>query len=366
MFKKAGSWDFSNPFSSARIKSAFQPGALLEFQTPAATLLLAASLSVLPHTAHAQSDFYAGKTVTIVVGASAGGGYDLYARAIAPFLGAHLPGKPKVIVQNMPGGGGLTSVLYLDANAPKDGTVITTFNSGVLTKAFTSAGKSKVDFKSMAWIGSANRSFRFCYFWRDSGFKTWADLSGSKTAAMGAIGGVNSGAYNDIAILKNLMKKNVRPVMGYPGRSEVHLAIERRELDGECGPKEGMPESWFSEKKINILVSLSEGKSDDVPDGVPWAGDFLKDPGDVAVLRLLTAATQLGRPYIASRHVPPDRVELLQNAFAAALRDKDFLDLAKKRNMDISLITGKQAQQLVTKVLDAPKSVSEKAREIIK
>jgi tripartite-type tricarboxylate transporter receptor subunit TctC len=331
----------------------------------ALSALFVSGLCVVPQVARSQTNFYAGKTVTIVVGASAGGGYDIYARAIAPFLGAHIPGNPKVIVQNMPGAGGLTSVLYLDATAPKDGTVITTFNSGVLTDAFTSGGAAKVDFKTMAWIGSANKSFRFCYFWNGSGFKTWDDLSGSKQATMGAIG-VNSGAYNDIAVLKNLMKKNVRPVLGYPGRSEVHLGIERGELDGECGPKEGMPDSWFTENKINIVASLSEGKSDDIPDGVPWMGDFLKDPQDVEVLRLLTAATQLGRPYVASRQVPRERIEILQKAFAAAVNDKDFLAQAKKRKMDISLVTGPQAQELVTKVLDAPKAVSDEAKAIIK
>ena len=121
--------------------------------------------------ARAQSPFYAGKTVTIVVGASAGGGYDIYARAIAPFLGQHLAGNPKVVVQNMPGGGGLTSVKYLDANAPKDGTVITLFNAGVITEALTNIAKAKVDLKTMAWIGSANRSFRICYFWHGSGIR---------------------------------------------------------------------------------------------------------------------------------------------------------------------------------------------------
>ena len=136
-------------------------------------------LAVQP--AYAQTDFYAGKTIRLIVGASAGGGYDLYARAFAPFISAHLPGKPNVIVQNMPGGGGLTSVLFLDASAPKDGTVVTTFNSGVLTDAFTSQDKAKVDLRTLGWLGSANRSFRFCYFWHSSGIKTWDDLDRQQT-----------------------------------------------------------------------------------------------------------------------------------------------------------------------------------------
>jgi tripartite-type tricarboxylate transporter receptor subunit TctC len=325
--------------------------------------LTAASVMVQP--AHAQTDFYAGKTIRLIVGASAGGGYDLYARALAPFIGAHLPGKPNVIVQNMPGGGGLTSVLYLDANAPKDGTVVTTFNSGVMTDAFTSQDKARVDLRTLGWLGSANRSFRFCYFWHTSGIKTWEDIDRGKQVTMGAIG-INSGAYNDIALLRNLLKKNVRAIPGYPGRSEVHLSIERGELDGECGSKEGIPESWVREKKMNIVIRMLQDKSDDIPDGVPWVGEFLKDPLDLDVLRLLTAAMDLGRPYVVSRQVPQERLTLLQNAFAAAVQDKAFLEMAAKRNMDVSLVTGNAAQELVAKVLDAPKAVAAKAKEIIK
>ena len=324
-----------------------------------------ATAMLMAQTALAQSDFYAGKTVRIVVGASAGGGYDLYARALAPFLSAHLPGKPNVIVQNMPGAGGLTSVLFLNASAPKDGTVVTTFNSGVLTDAFTSQDKAKVDLRTLGWLGSANRSFRFCYFWHETGIKTWDDLGRDKTAAMGAIG-INSGAYNDVALLKNLMKKNVRPVLGYPGRSEVHLSIERGELDGECGSKEGIPEAWFREKKIHIVVRMLQEKVDYIPEGVPWVGEFLKEPEDLDVLRLLTAAMNLGRPFVTSGQVPPERIALLQKAFAAAVQDKAFLEVAKQRNMEVSLVNGNDARDLVTKVLTAPKKVAQRAKDIIK
>jgi tripartite-type tricarboxylate transporter receptor subunit TctC len=289
----------------------------------------------------------------------------MYARAIAPFLSAHIPGKPNVIVQNMPGSGGLTSVLFLNASAPKDGTAITTFNSGVLTEAFTSQDKAKVDLRTLGWLGSANRSFRFCYFWHTSGIKTWNDLGRDKPVTMGAIG-VNSGAYNDIALLKNLMKKNVRPILGYPGRTEVHLSIERGELDGECGSKEGIPESWVRENKMNIVVRMLQDKAEEIPDGVPWVGEFLKDPQDLDVLRLLTAAMDLGRPFVVSGQVPSERLAILQKAFATAVKDQAFLQLAKQRKMDVSLVDGKAAHDMVTRVLDAPRAVAQRAKEIIK
>jgi tripartite-type tricarboxylate transporter receptor subunit TctC len=235
----------------------------------------------------------------------------------------------------------------------------------VLTAAFANSEKGQADFQKVTWLGSLNRSFRFCYFSRVSGFTTWADLHGPKAATMGGIG-VGSAAYNDIMLLKNLAGANVRSILGYPGRSEVHLAIERGELDGECGSKEGMPESWFSEDKIAVVVRMLEAKSPEVPEGVPWVGEFVKTADDLAVLRLLTAAMELGRPYVISNQVPPGRIAILQNAFLAAAADKDFIELANKRNLSLSTVTGPEAQQLLASVFSTPKPIANRAKEIIK
>jgi tripartite-type tricarboxylate transporter receptor subunit TctC len=327
---------------------------------------LAAATVGFSGSCQAQSNFFANKTITLNVGATAGGGYDAYARAFAPFLGTHIPGNPTVIVRNLPGAGGLASVRHLDGGAPKDGTVITTFNSGVLTSSFANPDDAKLDLKGLSWLGSLNRSFRFCYFWHGRGFATWADLNGAKQSTLGGIGAGNSAAYNDIALLKNLMKANVRAVLGYPGRAEVHLAIERGELDGECGSREGIPESWFTENKIDIVVRLLEAKSPEVPEGVPWAGEFLKSRDDLDVLRLLTTAMEMGRPYVMSGQVPAERVSILQEAFAAAAKDPQFIELANKRNLSLSLVTGKEAQQLLAKAFATPRHIIDRARDILK
>jgi tripartite-type tricarboxylate transporter receptor subunit TctC len=358
---------FNTATGERAMESCRQPRFLFSWgRTTLATCgIIAASLLCSPGSSDAQSNFYASKTITLVVGASVGGGYDVYARAFAPFLSAHIPGKPNVVVKNMPGAGGLASVLHLDAGAPKDGTVITTFNSGVLTNAFANPEQFKVDLRGLAWLGSLNRSFRFCYFWRGRGFSTWSDLNGGREATLGSIG-VNSGAHNDIALLKHLLKANVRAVSGYPGRAEAHLAIERGELDGECGSKEGMPESWFAGNKIDIVVRMLEARSPEVPGGVPWAGEFLKTSEDLEVLRVLTTAMELGRPFVMSGQVPADRVAILQDAFAAATMDKQFAELANARNLGLSLVTGREAQQLLTKAFATPKRVVDRARDIIK
>ncbi len=331
----------------------------------ACAALLAVLVATTPKSGTAQSGFYAGKTLRIIVGASAGGGYDVYARAIAPFLAEHLPGKPTVIVQNMPGGGGMTSVLYLDANAPKDGTVITLFNAGVTTEVATNPGQAKVDLTKVAWIGSATRSFRMCYFWGGTGINTWKSLDRSRLVTLGATG-VASGSYNDAGILKNLLKQNVRAISGYPGRTEVHLAVERGEVDGECGTLEGMPENWFAEHKINMVLRMSETKTPEIPDDVPWVGEFVTSQEDMKALRLLIAANELGRPFVASRQVPPAQIDMLRAAFDATMRDPNYLAFAAKRGLGTSAVSGKEAQDMIAQIFTASKAVVDRAREVIK
>jgi tripartite-type tricarboxylate transporter receptor subunit TctC len=270
-----------------------------------------------------------------------------------------------VVVQNMPGGGGMTSVAYLDANAPKDGTVITLFNAGVITDVASNPEKAKLDLTKMAWIGSATRSFRMCYFWHGTGIKSWKELDRNRQVTLGATG-INSGSYNDAAMLKNLLKQNVRTITGYPGRTEVHLAVERGEVDGECGTPEAMPEHWTRDKKINMVLRMAEAKTPEIPDDVPWIGEFVTSPEDMQVLRLLIAANELGRPIVASRQVPEAQIEMLRAAFEATMRDKNYLAVAAKRQLTVSPVSGAEAQQIITQIFNVPRSVAARAREVVK
>jgi len=315
--------------------------------------------------ATAQSGFYAGKTVRIVVGSSAGGGYDTYARAIAPFLGEHLPGKPTVVVQNMPGGGGMTSVLHLDAGAPRDGTAIALFNAGIITDVASNPGNAKVNLRNMAWIGSATRSFRACTLWHTSGITTIKGLDRSRQITLGTVG-AQSASYHDAMMLRHLVGQSVRTITGYPGRTEIFLAMERGEVDGECGTPEAYPEHWIKDKKANMIVRFSEAPSPEVPAEIPWIGQFLTSKEDLPVLQLLTIANELGRPLVASRQVPPAQIEMLRVGFDAAMRDKNYIAVAAKRQLTVSPVSGKQAQDMIGQIVSAPKAVSDRAREVIR
>lgn len=323
------------------------------------------ALSACVDTAVAQSGYYAGKTVRIIVGSTAGGGYDLNARTLAPFLTEHLPGKPTVVVQNMAGGGGLNSVMYLNSSAPKDGTVITLFNPGVITDVAANPAQARVDLAKMAWIGSVSRAFRSCYFWHETGLKSLKDVDRKKQLTLGSTG-LNSASYNDAAMLKNLVGQNVKTIAGYPGRTEVALAVERREVDGECGSADAFAPGWLEGGKMNMFLRMSETKTPLIADDVPWIGEFVKSDEDMQVLKLLTGGYELGRPIVVSPDVPAAQIEMLRTAFDAIMADPNYIATSNKRQLSHSPISGKEAQKLIVQVLGAPKAISDRAREVIK
>lgn len=330
------------------------------------TLLLLAMPLAPPANARPATDFYKGKTISLVVGSTPGGGYDEYARTLARFLGAHIPGSPSVLVQNMPGGGSLTSVMYLDRTAPRDGTVLTIFNPGIMTESIINPSGAMVNFSRMAWIGSVTPDFRICYTWRTSGIATWDDLAKKDHVATFGATGQSSLSYNDTQMLRRLFKRNVRAILGYPGRSEVHLAIERGELDGECGSVAGLPEDWLRDGKINVPVRLVEAAVPGVPASAPYIGEFVKNSEERSILKILTAAEALGRPFIASQQVPSDRLTILRNAFDATVKDPGFLAAAAKQNLTVVPTPGLEAQRMVGRLYDVSPELALKAKAVIK
>src|SRR5262249_51778397 len=185
-----------------------------------------------------------------------GCGYDTYARVLARHIGRHIPGQPSVTVQNMPGASSLKAVQYLDANAPKDGSVMAAFNPGLITESLLNADKIRFKFSDVAWVGSITRDLRACYAWAASGIKTWDDLKTYKRFNMGAPAPGTSSFIN-AAVLKNMFAIAVHQVTGYAGSAEQRLAIERGELDGDCGAWSSVPPEWISNKKINPVVKFT-------------------------------------------------------------------------------------------------------------
>ena len=312
----------------------------------------------------AAQDFYKGKTLSIIVGNSAGGGHDAYARLLARHYSRHIVGNPNVIVQNMPGAATLKSVQYLDVGSPKDGTIMTTFAPDLVTQALLEPETLKVDFTQFSWVGSMTRDFRACYATQASGVKSWGDLVNHPKFNVGS-GAVGSSSYINGAILIQVFGVRINQVLGYPGSSEIRLALERGELDGACGSWSSVPTSWIDERKIYPLVRFS---ALDLPGaaGVPYIVDLAASESEKRALNLLLATGEVARPYIMSRAVPADRMAVLRKAFDATMVDTQFLADADKQKLPITPISGAEAATLISAIYaSSPKEVSA-AREAIK
>jgi tripartite-type tricarboxylate transporter receptor subunit TctC len=310
----------------------------------------------------AAEDFYKGKTITIVVGFAAGG-FDLNARLLARHLGRHIAGHPDVIVQNMPGAATLKSVLYLDTTAPRDGTVIVTFNFGQIGNSRLAPDKIKIDFRKFSWIGSISQDFSICYTWHTLGIKSLAELQRRGTVHMGLTGVGTSSDINQ-KILREIFKVPVQQVAGYPGSADERLAVERGELDGDCGAWSSIPQEWIDAKSINPVMRSAPIEPPGFPPNVPYAADIAPSERDREVIRLLTASGQLGRPFIASAQVPPERIALLRRAFDATMQDPAFLADAASLRMPVTPQSGEQALATVAGIYATAEDIVQAARKV--
>ena len=316
--------------------------------------------------AHAQSvaDFYRGRQVQVLIGYSAGAGYDLYARVFARHMGKHIPGNPTLVPQNMPGAGSLKLTNFLYSVAPKDGSVIGMVSRGMATDPLL--GDSKFDPTKFTWLGSITSEVSVCATWHTSPVKSWADI----TAKDFTLGGMGSGSETDTfsLLIRNVFGAKARLISGYPGGNDVNLAMERGEVDGRCGWSwssiKSQKTAWLKEKKINVLVQLGMAKHPDLPD-VPFLLDLARDDEQRQMLRLIFTQLVLGRPFMAPPGIPEDRKATLRQAFDATMKDPEFLAEAAKIDLEISPVAAAAIDELLAGLYKTPKSVVEKAAAAI-
>jgi tripartite-type tricarboxylate transporter receptor subunit TctC len=324
---------------------------------------LALFASAAPAAAQDAASFFKGKTVRIVVGFSAGGGYDHYARVLSRHIGRHIPGEPNVIVQNMPGAASLNSVRYLATAAPADGTVINAFNPGLITQSVTAPKKIGVNFMDFGWLGSITEDFRVCHTWNGTGIKNWQDLLKRPQVNFG-VTGVGTSSYIDSKMLSDLFGIKVRQVTGYPGSTEKRIAIERGELDGDCIGWTSVPAQWVSEKKVTVHLRFSRTLVGDMPATSLVARDVITDPGKRQVLDLLTASSVVGRPYIVPKAVPADRYAALRTAFETTLKDPEFVADVAKQRLTIAPMMAPAIEAFLKELYKTPTDVIEATRKI--
>jgi tripartite-type tricarboxylate transporter receptor subunit TctC len=309
--------------------------------------------------------FYAGKTVTIIVGLPPGGSADAYARLVQRHYPRFVSGRPTIVVQNAPGAGSLRAVTYLTANMPADGTAIGTFSSALINEALIAPNRVGIDFRSFGWIGNVSEDVRVCYVWGGSGVRTWRDvLASEKELFMGATAPGTAGNA-DTAMLQNLFGVKLKQVQGYTGSAAKRLAVERGEIDGECGAWTSMPEDWLREKKINVLVRLSPTLVPGMESAVPFGGDLVKNEYERRIYDFLTAPERLGRLFMVSGRVPADRVEILRRAFDAMVDDPQFRSEAERLKLLVTPMTGDEVSRRIGALYATPPDVVARAKTIL-
>lgn len=327
---------------------------------------MAASLVASDARAQTPEEFYKGRTVELYIGYSVGGGYDTYARLLARHMGEHIPGNPTIVPKNMPGAGSLKLTNWLYEAAPRDGTVFATVARAAPFDPLFGNEQAQFDAKEFTYIGSANNEVSVCAAMDGSGIRTLEDLKRKELIVGGT--GATADTVQFPKIVNAVLGTKMTIIDGYPGGNDVVLAMERGEVTGRCGwswsSVVATRGDWIDEKFINVLVQLSTAKHPDLPD-VPVIMDLAESDEDKRLLRLIFARQVLGRPIIAPPNIPEERANALQDAFMATMEDPEFLEEAKRLELEITPVSGDEVEQLVRESYDAPPQVLERAKEIL-
>jgi tripartite-type tricarboxylate transporter receptor subunit TctC len=314
----------------------------------------------------AADDFYKDKKITLLVGSTAGGGYDTDGRLIAKYMPRYIPGHPNIVVSNMPGASGVKAVNYLYANAPRDGTVIGTFNSAM--PFLQAVGAPGVTYKSaeLSWIGNLSQSVQAVVVWHTAGINTLDDAK-KREVIMGALG---SGGTMTVfpRLLNAAFGTKFRIVSGYQGGTEVNIAMERGEVHGRGAGvwttwKRTRPD-WVKEGKIIPLLQIGPRKDPDLPH-VPLLNDLAQNEEHKQTFLLVAGNIQIERPFAAPPQVPPAQLKILRDAFNRVAKDPEFLAEAEKLETDVAPQTGEETARDVKSILSVPPAIVEKVKVIV-
>ena len=312
------------------------------------------------------AEFYKGKTIQIIVGFGVGGGYDLYARALGRHLGKHIPGQPTVVVQNMEGAGSVRAANYVYSGSPRDGTVIAAVNQNMPMYSLLGGAGARFEADGMQWLGSMANSNGLVYTWHESGIKTLDDAK-QREVPMGAVG-TASDSFIFVTIINELLGTKFKPINGYAGSTQIHLAMERREVMGRGGNSwasvQTANKSWITEHRINILVQVGFEKEPELPD-VPLLLDLVQGEEAASIVKVISLPTALGYGHWLAPGVPKDRLDALRAAYGATLKDPEFRAEVDKQSMMIRPQPGAALDGLVKQAAAAPKTALARTARIL-
>lgn len=308
-------------------------------------------------------DFYAGRTITLLIGHPAGGGYDLYSRLLAAHLGRHVPGNPTVLPKEMVGAGGIRAASFIIGPAPRDGTMISEVTRTIAFDPLL-RGQVKFDPRQLAWIGSISDDVTLCVTRRESPIRTVQDLL-TRPVRLGGEGPASSPDTMTTLIRTVFGASNISLVTGYPGTADVTLAMLRGEIDGLCGLSWDTIRTahgdWLRDRSVNLLVQVGAQRSPELPD-LPALADFAVDARQKSVLKLVLAAELMARPFAAPPDMPPGRLEILRKAFDETMKDPQFQADAKARELDVAPMSGSAIDQLLRDTYATPPEQVAEAR----
>ena len=317
--------------------------------------------------------FYKGKQIRFLVGSAPGGGYDLYARALANYLGRHIPGNPAFIVQNQPAAGSIVAANDVYAVFPQDGTIIGAFQPGALFDQILGDPASQFDSTKFHWLGTLNQEAAIATTWHTSKVKTFDDLM-KEESVFGISGPNTTEQYSSLLI--HMFGAKIKQVSGYESVTSMYPAVERGEIERMTtlwtSMKASVPQ-WVKKNEVNILVQFAFNKQPDLPD-VPTIAEFLTakylqpdfTPQDATtMLRFVTYPQAMAWPYGLGPNVPADRISILRNAFAEVAKDKEFIAATDKLKRPINFLDGESVQKMFIEAASTPKPMLARIAKLI-
>jgi len=306
------------------------------------------------------------KPINLYVGGGSGGGIDLVARLLARHMEAYIPGKPRIIVSEMPGAGGIRLATYLVIQAPKDGTALGAIAGGPVLEPLIGARHPGYDMSQFTWIGAISKDAGVCMSGAKSRFKTVDDLRKDVMTVAGTGAGSDTDTFP--VLLNAMIGTKIKVVTGYKGSRETVMAIENGEVDGRCsfvlsGMKVAKPD-WLKPGGANLILQMALKRSPDLPN-VPNIMEMVSKDEDRQMLELMMAPQEVARPFIGPPNMEADKKEALRRAFDKTMTDPAFLDDAKKMNVDVIPTKGEDVEAFIKKIYATPKPIVDRLKRMI-
>lgn len=338
----------------------------MHFRSAVASAIAALLGALSPAHAQPGGELFRGKEISLLIGAGAGGGADIYARVLARHYGRHLPGNPTVVPKNVPGAGGLRVLNQLYNVSPKDGTEIALSLAGPLFEPLFGNKGAKFEATKFTWIGNMDSDATVCFTGRLSGIKTWQDLKNRETT-FGA-SGPSSTASIQAKVMGALLGLNVRMIHGYQGVRTSILAMQRGELDGACGIYVSSMRAQHSNEiasgELVVWIAFDEKRIKDFPDA-PTIYELIKNDDDRKLANLIFGQNTLGRPLSAPPGLSAEAADALRKGFMAAMADPAFLADAQKARLNVSPMNAEQTLRQFREFYELPTNVVERGKAII-